>query len=214
MGSLVRSLFLALNLFSATCDGKKLASNPGGILQYGGPILYLILQILFLFAVLIWYDSGSVVAWYRRFRKAPPPAEEGIVSDEEIAEELARVSSSNDGLRVLNLTKSFGQLTAVENLTFGIKRGEVFALLGPNGAGKSTTISLIRSDIQPSKNGGNIFVENIEINQHRAQARSHFGVCPQFDGEIKVLPFPRYTLTNHSHGSNDCRRTSPVLRPG
>jgi ATP-binding cassette, subfamily A (ABC1), member 3 len=185
MGSLVRALFIALNLFSATCDGKQLASNPGGILQYGGPILYLILQIILLFSILLWYDSGSILAWYRRFRKAPPsPTDEGVVSDEEIAEELVRVSSSNDGLRVLNLTKSFGQLTAVENMTFGIKRGEVFALLGPNGAGKSTTISLIRGDIQPSKNGGNIFVENIEINRHRAEARSHLGVCPQYDGEF------------------------------
>ena len=104
-------------------------------------------------------------------------------ADEEIAEELVRVNSSNDGLRVLHLTKSFGPVTAVENLTFGIKRGEVFALLGPNGAGKSTTISLIRGDIQPSKNGGNVFVENIEINEHRAQARSHLGVCPQYDGK-------------------------------
>merc|ERR1712093_479119 len=119
MGSLIRTLFLALNIFSTTCDGKQIASNPGGILQYGGPILY--------------------------------------------------------------LTKSFGPVTAVDNLTYGIRRGEVFALLGPNGAGKSTTISLIRGDIQPSKNGGNIFVENIEINKHRAQARSHLGVCPQYD---------------------------------
>jgi ABC-type multidrug transport system ATPase subunit len=106
-----------------------------------------------------------------------------IPSDEEVAEELVRVNSTNDGLRVLHLTKSFGAVTAVENLTFGIKRGEVFALLGPNGAGKSTTISLIRGDIQPSKNGGNIFVENIEINRHRALARSHLGVCPQYDGK-------------------------------
>ncbi len=109
------------------------------------------------------------------------PHEADFLTDEEIAEELARVSSSNDGLRVLNLTKSFGHVTAVENLTFGIRRGEVFALLGPNGAGKSTTISLIRGDIQSSKNGGNIYVENVEINRRRAQARSHLGVCPQYD---------------------------------
>ncbi|KAH6702826.1 hypothetical protein BKA61DRAFT_619634 [Leptodontidium sp. MPI-SDFR-AT-0119] len=171
MGSLIRTMFLALNIFSTTCDGKQIASNPGGILQYGGPILYLIVQVLVLFGILFWYDSGS----------SPTPQESDVVTDEEIAEELARVSSSNDGLRVLNLTKSFGPVTAVDNLTFGIRRGEVFALLGPNGAGKSTTISLVRGDIQPSKNGGNIFVENIEINKHRAQARSHLGVCPQYD---------------------------------
>ncbi|KAH7336665.1 hypothetical protein BKA65DRAFT_432400 [Rhexocercosporidium sp. MPI-PUGE-AT-0058] len=181
MGSLIRTMFLALNIFSTTCDGKQIASNPGGILQYGGPILYLAVQVIVLFGMLLWYDSGSVLAWYRRLRKSPTPQESDTVMDEEIAEELARVSSSNDGLRVLNLTKSFGPVTAVDNLTFGIRRGEVFALLGPNGAGKSTTISLIRGDIQPSKNGGKIFVENIEINKHRAQARSHLGVCPQYD---------------------------------
>jgi ABC-type multidrug transport system ATPase subunit len=192
MGSLIRALFVALNLFSTTCSGKEIASYPGGILQYGGPILYLIVQVFFLFAILLWYDSGSVLAWYRRFRGVPATkgslASAGVVDEEgEIAEELVRVSSSNDGLRVLSLTKSFGRVTAVENLTFGIKRGEVFALLGPNGAGKSTTISLIRGDIQPSKNGGEVFVENVEINHSRAKARSHLGVCPQYDG--KAIPY-------------------------
>jgi ATP-binding cassette subfamily A (ABC1) protein 3 len=140
MGSLIRAMFVALNIFSTTCSGKEIASYPGGILQYGGPILYLIIQIFVLFAVLLWYDSGSVLAWYRRVRKVPPTTQEpAMPADEEIVYELNRVSSSNDGLRVLHLTKSFGPVTAVENLTFGIKRGEVFALLGPNGAGKSTT---------------------------------------------------------------------------
>jgi ATP-binding cassette, subfamily A (ABC1), member 3 len=162
MGSLIRSLFVALNIFSTTCSGRQLASYPGGMLQYGGPILYLIVQVFVLFAILLWYDSGSILAWYRRVRKQPSTsAETNVPADEEVAEELARVSSSVDGLRVLNLTKSFRHVTAVENLTFGIKRGEVFALLGPNGAGKSTTISLIRGDIQPSKNGGNIFVRGL-----------------------------------------------------
>lgn len=184
MGSLIKALFVALNIFSTTCSGKELSTNPGGLLWYGGPILYLIVQVFVLFAILMWYDSGSVVAWYQRFRKeASTTAEADIPTDEELAEELIRVNTENDGLRVLHLTKSFGRFTAVENLTFGIKRGEVFALLGPNGAGKSTTISLIRGDIQPSRNGGNVFVENIEINRHRASARSHLGVCPQYDGK-------------------------------
>jgi ABC-type multidrug transport system ATPase subunit len=183
MGSLIRAMFVALNIFSTTCSGKQLASYPVGILQYGGPILYLIVQIFVLFAILLWYDSGSIKAWYRRVRGQPSSITENDLPaiEDDIGEELARVRSSNDGLRVLNLTKSFGRVTAVENLTFGISRGEVFALLGPNGAGKSTTISLIRGDIQPSKNGGNIYVENIEINRHRAQARAHLGVCPQYD---------------------------------
>lgn len=184
MGSLIRALFVALNIFSTTCSGKELTPHPAGLQWYGGPILYLIVQIFVLFAILLWYDSGSIVAWYRRLRKQSTTASEAdIPADDDFGEELERVKSTNDGLRVLHLTKSFGHVTAVENLTFGIQRGEVFALLGPNGAGKSTTISLIRGDIQPSKNGGNIFVENIEINKHRADARSHLGVCPQYDGK-------------------------------
>jgi len=114
-------------------------------------------------------------AEYGKYPRTAMPA------DEEIAEKSVQANSSNNGLRVLDLTRSFGHFTTVENLTLGIKRGQVFALLGSNGAGKSTTISLIRGDIQPSNNGGNIFVEKIEINRHRVQARSHLGVCPQYD---------------------------------
>lgn len=212
MGSLVRALFVTLNIFSTTCFGRGLAKDPGGILLYGGPILYLFIQAFVLFAILLWYDSGSIVAWYRRFRKEKATlSNDDFPPDDELAEELARVSSSNDGLRVMHLTKSFGPVTAVENITFGIKRGEVFALLGPNGAGKSTTISLIRGDIQPSKNGGHIFVENVEINRHRAQARSHLGVCPQYDGMSKSHVSSKLKLTRYSDGPNDSCRTSTVL---
>lgn len=122
---------------------------------------------------------------FRRFtqRSIDPQADQAI-SDDEVANELARVTSTpqeSDGLRVMHLTKSFGKNTAVDNVTFGVKHGEVFALLGPNGAGKSTTISLVRGDIQPSRNGGDIFVENTSVSKHRAAARGHLGVCPQFD---------------------------------
>jgi ATP-binding cassette subfamily A (ABC1) protein 3 len=86
-----------------------------------------------------------------------------------------------DGLRVTHLTKTFKKNTAVDNVSFGIKRGEVFALLGPNGAGKSTTISLIRGDIKPSRNGGDVFVEEVSVIKNLADARANLGVCPQFD---------------------------------
>ncbi|KAK0709437.1 hypothetical protein B0T26DRAFT_652353 [Lasiosphaeria miniovina] len=171
IGSAARTMFLALNLFSTACEGEQLAPNPGGILQYGGPVLYLILQSIFLFALLIWFDGGN---------------------DEEVATEMARVKTntsgadgrSADGLRVVSLTKSFGSNTAVDNVTFGIQHGEVFALLGPNGAGKSTTISVVRGDIKPTggvSRGGDVFVEDVSVTRHLAQARSHLGVCPQFD---------------------------------
>jgi ABC-type multidrug transport system ATPase subunit len=114
--------------------------------------------------------------------------------DEDVANELSRVTDSQDGLRVLHLTKSFKKFVAVEDVTFGVGRGEVFALLGPNGAGKTTTISLIRGDIQPSERGGDIFVENVSVTKNRAIARSNLGVCPQFDAmdQMTVIEHLRF----------------------
>ncbi|KAH8666672.1 hypothetical protein BX600DRAFT_412595 [Xylariales sp. PMI_506] len=185
IGSIVRTMFVTLNVFSAACSGQELQPSPTAMTAYGAPILYLIVQSLLLFGVLLWHDSGAGINIFHRFtQKSIDPNADANISDEEVAHELTRVTSairSSDGLRVLHLTKSFGKTTAVENVTFGVQHGEVFALLGPNGAGKSTTISLIRGDIQPSRNGGDVFVENISVKRHRATARSHLGVCPQFD---------------------------------
>ncbi|KAI1846046.1 hypothetical protein JX265_000970 [Neoarthrinium moseri] len=185
IGSVVRTLFIALNLFSSACDGTVLNPNPAAMTVYGGPILYLILQSIILFGILLWYDSGAGLNIFRRLTQKPvDPNADQAISDDEVANELTRVTStpqSSDGLRVMHLTKSFGKNTAVDNVTFGVKHGEVFALLGPNGAGKSTTISLIRGDIQPSRNGGDVFVENTSVSRRRAAARGHLGVCPQFD---------------------------------
>ena len=183
MGSLTRALFASLNIFSILCDGHSIASYPGKITLYGGPILYLILQSIFLFGILLWYDSGSI--WTRVRRKAHKNSdkEEGLESvEDEILSEVKRVSvSTSDGLRAIHLTKAFGNNVAVKDVTFGVQRGEVFALLGPNGAGKSTTISMIRGDIQPAAGSGDVFVENIPVSKHRALARNSLGVCPQVD---------------------------------
>ncbi|KAK4160064.1 putative transporter [Cladorrhinum sp. PSN259] len=202
IASVCRALFLALNLFSTACDGDSLASNPGGILQYGGPILYLILQSIILFLILVWADGGSAGVNLRSIfsRKSSKPdaateQEAAQISDEEIAAELVRVkssaASSSDGLRVINLVKSFGKNTAVDNVTFSVPHGEVFALLGPNGAGKSTTISLIRGDIKPSLSSSDILIENHSVTRQLASARSQLGVCPQFDAVDQM------TVTDH-----------------
>ncbi|GJN69804.1 hypothetical protein PLICBS_003856 [Purpureocillium lilacinum] len=78
------------------------------------------------------------------------------------------IGAREDGLRVMHLTKSFGKDAAIDNVTFGVKRGEVFVLLGPNGAGKSTTLSLIRGDLKPDYNGGDVFIEggSMTVREH------------------------------------------------
>jgi ATP-binding cassette subfamily A (ABC1) protein 3 len=204
MGSLIRALFLALNLFSTTCVGTDLAPYPGGIKVYGGPILYLILQSLAMFAFLLLHDGGNLIGRLRNTRRPAPANEEAMAEEEEVTEELKRVDTSQDCLKFLHVTKSFGKNTAVEDLTFGIRRGEVFALLGPNGAGKSTTISLIRGDIQPSRNGGQIYVDDVLVSKHRAQARSHLGVCPQFDAMDTLTVVEHLQFYARVRGVSDC----------
>ncbi|KAJ4254367.1 hypothetical protein NW762_009961 [Fusarium torreyae] len=185
IGSALRALFITTNLFSTACEGFEVTDSPSGILYFGGPILYLILQSLILFGLLIWFDTGSAAAFMRGLipRKKKAESEEEHVDQDFIGEldKVTRNAEREHGLRVMHLTKSFRGNTAVDNVTFGIKRGEVFALLGPNGAGKSTTISLIRGDMKPDRNGGDVLVEDISVNRSLALARSNLGVCPQFD---------------------------------
>ncbi|KAL8901107.1 MAG: hypothetical protein Q9207_005359 [Kuettlingeria erythrocarpa] len=181
VANVMRSLFVALNQFTLLCGD---ASNPGGISLYGGPILYLILQIFFFFGILLWWDSGMspMVLLARKRTKSTFDMGEGSESvPRDLADEVARVKSSVAGLRVLHLSKSFGKTRAVDDVTFGVQRGEVFALLGPNGAGKSTAISLIRGDIPPSSSNSTILVDTSSVLHQRAAARARLGVCPQFD---------------------------------
>ncbi|KAK1827705.1 ATP-binding cassette sub-family A member 5 [Podospora conica] len=224
--SVARALFLALNLFSTACDGDRLAPNPGGILQYGGPILYLFLQTFLLFGLLLLFDSGNASTKLKRLfsrRRAPPPSDDATAhtSDAEVAHELVRIKSTvtdpsspspTDGLRVLNLTKSFGRTTAVDNITFGVPHGQVFALLGPNGAGKSTTISVIRGDLSPDAgHGGDVFVESASVTTNLSAARRHLGVCPQFDAIDTMTVAEHLRFYARVRGIDDVERDIDVI---
>ncbi|TLD21817.1 ABC transporter-like protein [Venturia nashicola] len=193
--NLCRALLLTLNEFSILCIGDAIALNPAGIIYFGGPILYLIVQALVFFTALVWWDSGYKPAILQRFskRKTIDPTEERISSaqDADIAAEIDRVDSISSGLRVEHLYKSYDGVQIVENITFDIPSSTVFALLGPNGAGKSTTISLIRGDVRPDHHGGDVLVEGVSVTSHRAEARHFLGVCPQFDAMDSM------TLTEH-----------------
>ena len=77
-------------------------------------------------------------------------------------------------VRVRNLTKSFGSRTVVDNLSFDVKRGEVFALLGHNGAGKSTTIDLILGLKTPDRGSAQIL--GLDAAKNRKQVFERVGV--------------------------------------
>lgn len=205
VGSIVRAMFTTLNLFSILCRGKQTATYPAAITLYGGPILYLIVQCLFLFGVLLWWDCGHPIPTLHRSK--PLQYDEEMESEIHLAgPEEKRLSKSNDGLRVLHLSKRFGDFVAVDDVSFGVSRGEVFALLGPNGAGKSTTINLIRGDILPSDQTGEIYIQNISIPRQRPAARSHLGVCPQFDAMDQLTVFEQLRFYAQIRGVQNVSR--------
>ncbi|MEP3630638.1 MAG: ABC transporter ATP-binding protein [Hyphomicrobiales bacterium] len=66
-------------------------------------------------------------------------------------------------LEVKNLSKSFGGIKAVDNVSFDLKRGELLALIGPNGAGKSTCFNMLMGQLKPTK--GEVFFEGKNIDK-------------------------------------------------
>ncbi|KAK3672836.1 hypothetical protein LTR78_007189 [Recurvomyces mirabilis] len=179
--NLLRVLLLTFNEFSILCRGGGIASSPGEWSVYGSAITYLILQSVILMTFLIAYDSGWRPAFLTRKKHKAQDVEEVEDVDPEVYGETARVEQSRDELRVLHATKAFASNIAVQDVSFGVPKGETFALLGPNGAGKSTTIGLIRGDTRPSAGQSDVLIEDVSIISHRAGARQHLGVCPQFD---------------------------------
>ena len=86
-------------------------------------------------------------------------------------------------LQVQHLRKRFGELLAVEDVSFAIAEGETFGLLGPNGAGKTTTISMICGLLAPD--GGQVHVLGEQIRLGTTQGRMSIGYVPQ---ELAIYP--------------------------
>jgi ABC-2 type transport system ATP-binding protein len=84
-------------------------------------------------------------------------------------------------IRIDHITKTFGSttktVTAVDDVSFDVRRGEIFGLLGPNGAGKSTLIRILTTLLQPTT--GTAFVDRYEITKAPEKIRGIIGVCPQ-----------------------------------
>jgi len=76
-----------------------------------------------------------------------------------------------------DLTRHFGDLAAVERISFRVEEGEVFGLLGPNGAGKTTTVRMLTGVITPT--GGTARVQGHDIRTEPLAAREHLGVVPE-----------------------------------
>ena len=91
-------------------------------------------------------------------------------------------------IEIQNLTKTYGSLTAVDNLSFKVKEGELFAFLGVNGAGKSTTINIMCSAL--AKDSGSVIINGNNIDTDSDKVKNDIGVVFQssvLDKSLTVL---------------------------
>ena len=91
-------------------------------------------------------------------------------------------------IRVLNLVKTFGDFTAVDDISFEVSQGEIFAFLGPNGAGKTTTIKMLTTLLKPTR--GSIEIDGLDPERKPNEARRRFGIVfqdPSLEWELTAF---------------------------
>jgi ABC-2 type transport system ATP-binding protein len=90
-------------------------------------------------------------------------------------------------IHVRNLVKTFGSFTAVNDVSFDVAEGEIFAFLGPNGAGKTTTIKMLTTLLTPTS--GSIELDGLDPQKKQNEARKRFGIVfqdPSLDGDLSA----------------------------
>jgi ABC-2 type transport system ATP-binding protein len=116
-------------------------------------------------------------------------------------------------IQTQDLTRRFGDLTAVDHLNLSVDRGVIFGFLGPNGAGKSTTINMLTSLLPPS--AGTASVGGCDIRQEPLQVKRRIGVVPEDQSLYERLTASeQIELVGRLHGLGHAevqRRIPPLL---
>lgn len=116
-------------------------------------------------------------------------------------------------IEISNLTKNFDQFTAIDDLTFSVKEGEVLGFLGPNGAGKSTTMKLITGFLSASN--GSVSIDGYDINTSPIEAKALMGYLPEGApsyGDMTTLEFLNFVAQVRGYrGEEIARRVQHVL---
>ena len=80
-------------------------------------------------------------------------------------------------IKVRSISKSFGNIAAIKNVSFSIEKGEIFGILGPNGAGKSTIVNILNTLVKPDK--GDVIIDEVNIKDDGDTIKLIMGVVPQ-----------------------------------
>ncbi|HEY6953565.1 MAG TPA: ATP-binding cassette domain-containing protein, partial [Bacteroidota bacterium] len=86
-------------------------------------------------------------------------------------------SNTVDAITIQSVTKKFGEITAVDNLSLEVRKGEMFALVGPDGAGKTTTIRMLCGITKPT--AGKLSVLGFDVKKQIEDVRKRIGYLSQ-----------------------------------
>ena len=93
-------------------------------------------------------------------------------------------------IQIGSLTKSYGDLDAVDDLSIAISEGELFGLLGPNGAGKTTTMEILTGQLTPDR--GEVTVLDVDPVEHPTAVRERVGILPETESPPSFLTAREY----------------------
>ena len=114
-------------------------------------------------------------------------------------------SQMGNAIDVNSLTRHYGELVAVDHISFIVERGEIFGFLGPNGAGKTTTVRMLTGYIPPT--GGTALVDGHDIVTEPTRARQHIGVVPEeANVYVDLTVWQNMMLMAKLHGVSRARR--------
>lgn len=108
-------------------------------------------------------------------------------------------------IKISGLTKYYGGITAVNDLSFEIKEGEVFGLLGPNGAGKTTTIKMLTTLSRPD--AGSYMIDGFDVVKDPYEIKSRIGVMPQENNlDRELTAYENLLIYGMLHGVKDMKK--------
>ena len=115
-------------------------------------------------------------------------------------------------IEVRNLSKTFGTVQAVIDLSFDVKAGEIFAFLGPNGAGKTTTIKMLTTLLRPTT--GTMKLDGLDPVTRQNEARQRFGIVfqdPSLDADLTAWERIAYCARRLERADDEHRALQNVV---
>jgi ABC-2 type transport system ATP-binding protein len=119
------------------------------------------------------------------------------------------VETGNKAITVTGITKKFGAITAVDEVSFEVSEREFFGFLGPNGAGKTTLIRMLTTLLKPTS--GRAAVSGFDVSRNPAEVRRHIGVVPQaMTSDLDLTGYENMDLYGRFYGIRAAQRRERI----